>query len=268
MGKNYGNAEIKAMGQVGTLAGKVGQHLWPILKPAILSGAINLQKKFTTDAEIKTALRLGFFPQTTKSLISNLNIGNVSKGELAQLSAWDLKNIYPLFYQTAFGLLLDFPDELMPEGPEEFSWPFCIPGVISNDVVFQSGKLDIPRWKWTDKPLDSVLDLNRGRDAWMHSYVGLCRPNWEADEDLKNLSANDIEEKKINVMMLRERLILGVFLFWLTGDHLDRKTITLAGSRSLDGNVPNAYWNDDKLNVDWYNSDDAIDDLRSRQVVS
>ena len=40
------------------------------------------------------------------------------------------------------------------------------------------------------------------------------------------------------------------------------------GSRNLDGNVPNANWNDDKLNVNWYNSDNANDNLRSRQEVS
>ena len=39
----------------------------------------------------------------------------------------------------------------------------------------------------------------------------------------------------------------------------------ISGSRYADGNVPNVYWNDDKMNVNWYNPDNANDNLRSRQ---
>ena len=39
----------------------------------------------------------------------------------------------------------------------------------------------------------------------------------------------------------------------------------LTGSRYLDGHVPNVNWNDDKLNVNWYNPDNTNDNLRSRQ---
>jgi hypothetical protein len=39
-----------------------------------------------------------------------------------------------------------------------------------------------------------------------------------------------------------------------------------SGSRDSDGNVPNVNWNDDKLNVNWYNSSNSSDDLRSRSA--
>ena len=39
-------------------------------------------------------------------------------------------------------------------------------------------------------------------------------------------------------------------------------------SRNSDGNVPNVNWNDDKLQVNWYNSDNANDNLRVRVEVS
>jgi hypothetical protein len=39
----------------------------------------------------------------------------------------------------------------------------------------------------------------------------------------------------------------------------------ITGSRYDDGNVPNVNWNDDKMNVNWYNPRNADDDLRSRQ---
>jgi hypothetical protein len=37
------------------------------------------------------------------------------------------------------------------------------------------------------------------------------------------------------------------------------------GSRYSDGNVPNVNWNDDKLKVNWNNTDNANDNLRSRE---
>lgn len=42
------------------------------------------------------------------------------------------------------------------------------------------------------------------------------------------------------------------------------------GSRNRDGNVPNVNWNADnrKLNVNWYNPQNANDNLRSRAEVS
>lgn len=47
------------------------------------------------------------------------------------------------------------------------------------------------------------------------------------------------------------------------------KVSKISGSRNSDGNVPKVYWNDaSKLNVNWYNPDNANDNLRSREVVS
>lgn len=40
------------------------------------------------------------------------------------------------------------------------------------------------------------------------------------------------------------------------------------GSRNSDGNVPNANWNDDKFRVNWNNTDNRNDKLRSREEVS
>ena len=188
--------------------------------------------------------------------------------ELADLSVWDIKRLYGLFYQQAFGLYINFPDELMPEASDEFAWPVCVPGIISAEAAFNGGKLNSPRWKWTDKTLDSVLDLNRGRDAWTHGYIVRVRPNWEGDEDLQNLSGNAIEKKGINVLMLRERIILGNFIDWLTGEKLDRETVTLTGSRYASGSVAIVGWGGGELSVLWCDPDDANARLRSRQVVS
>jgi len=41
-----------------------------------------------------------------------------------------------------------------------------------------------------------------------------------------------------------------------------------AGSRNSDGNVPKANWNDGKFKVNYYNPDNANDNLRARSEVS
>jgi len=37
------------------------------------------------------------------------------------------------------------------------------------------------------------------------------------------------------------------------------------GSRNSNGNVPKSNWNDDKFQLNWYNSDNRNDNLRSRE---
>ena len=267
--KKYGNAEIKAMGHGANLSGKIAQLAWPAFKSELEQGRFDFSS--LKDSEVVAALRRGFLSQVEERKTNlGLNIGKVSKDELARLSVWDLKHLYQLFYLDNFGLFLGFPDELMPEAPDEFSWPVCVPGIISSEIAFRGVKFNLPPWKWTDKPLDQVLDLERGRDAWMQSFIVRARPNWEADEDLKNLSANDIEKQGINILMFRERWILGSFLYWLTGDHLDRQTVTLTGSRALVGSVPRVFFDsgDGRVGVGSFPPDFSHDYLRARQAVS
>lgn len=87
----------------------------------------------------------------------SFNIGKVTKDELADLDAWDLKFLYKLFYKEIYGLYLSFPDELMSEAFNEFSWPICVPGIMLNEILFNSGKFDMSRWKYADKPLDVTM---------------------------------------------------------------------------------------------------------------
>jgi len=42
----------------------------------------------------------------------------------------------------------------------------------------------------------------------------------------------------------------------------------ISGSRNPNGNVPNVNWNDDKLNVNYYNPDNSNENLRTRAEVS
>ncbi|MBU1173475.1 MAG: hypothetical protein KKD44_28240 [Proteobacteria bacterium] len=94
------------------------------------------------------------------------------------------------------------------------------------------------------------------------------KPNIEADEDYKNMSANEIKEKGIRGITLEERLLLELQYFRETGKHLDINDWTLcAGSRYSDGCIPAVYWFYDKLKVNYYRPDSHYDCLRARAAV-
>ena len=173
------------------------------------------------------------------------------------------------FYEEIFNLRVDFSGVPVPEAPDEFSWFVCVPESMTTEQTFSGMKKQFPIWKYTNKPLDDVLDLSFGRDARQHPYIIRLRANIEADKDLKNLSANDIAAQKINTTTLKERLLLSRFLYWKEKSILDREVITLcSGSRCSDGHVPSVHWHDDRLKVYWYRPDLRYDCLRSRRVVS
>ncbi|MCX6766489.1 MAG: hypothetical protein NT170_01765 [Candidatus Moranbacteria bacterium] len=118
-------------------------------------------------------------------------------------------------------------------------------------------------WTLPDEIVESERTAENGHYAvWVRARV-------EADDEFKNLSANDLKKQGHKGITLEERLVLELFYFWKSGKHLDIQNVTLcAGSRYSDGNVPNVNWNDDKLNVNWYNTGNANDNLRSREEVS
>ncbi len=91
----------------------------------------------------------------------------------------------------------------------------------------------------------------------------------EADEDLKNMSANDLDREGVIGITLRERLLYELGYFEKTGQYLDEKTITLcAGSRYSDGYVPGVDRSSGKIFIYWYFPDRRNDNLRSRREVS
>jgi hypothetical protein len=91
----------------------------------------------------------------------------------------------------------------------------------------------------------------------------------EADEKLKNKSANDLEKEHIQGITLRERIIFELDYFGDTGKHLDIKNTTLcSGSRDSDGVVPRVFWHGDELYVGWFDPGYASAYLRVREAVS
>ena len=129
-------------------------------------------------------------------------------------------------------------------------------------------------WKWTEKNLDEMVIS--GRNAKNGPYAIRVRDQVEADEELKNLSANDIKNKEMITETLEERLIHELKFFKETGKHLDIENITLcSASRCADGGgVPSARWDkrwdecNERFLVGWHYPGGAGNGLRSRAAVS
>lgn len=181
-------------------------------------------------------------------------------------------NEWEKYFYKIHQLKADFSGVTIPEADDDdFPWFVCTPENFSTERAYSGGKQLYDKWKWTDKALDDILDLSFGRDSQKEPYIVRFHPNWEADETLKNLSADAITEKQINTSALKERLLLGDFLYWKHKKHLDVKNWTLcSGSRFSDGFVPRVDWlpNYRRVIVYWHSSVNAPPYLRAREVVS
>ncbi|TSC67880.1 MAG: Uncharacterized protein G01um101472_293 [Parcubacteria group bacterium Gr01-1014_72] len=121
-------------------------------------------------------------------------------------------------------------------------------------------------WKYVSQSLDKAVPTN-DRTAESGSYAIWIRDRVEADEELKNLSADMLTEQSVKGITLLERLLYEIKYHAETGKHLDLKNWTLcSGSRVSDGYVPSVYWNDGKLWVLWHYVSSRFGNLRSRAV--
>ena len=229
---------------------------------------------------------VGEVPGNVPGMMADLNLklqqGNISQKQLEMFlkkqnpfAGLDYSVIladWERYFWKIHGLRTDFAGVRIPEADDkDVPWFICRPENFFAERAFSGGKKLYPKWKHKDKSLDldDVLDLSFGRDGQTYHYIVRVRANWEADEDMANISANGIVGKGFDTICLTERLLLGDFLFWKYERHLDIKNITLcAGSRYSDGDVPDVDWDNGRLRVGWSYPDEADPDFRSRQTVS
>lgn len=180
------------------------------------------------------------------------------------------------FYREVLGMEVSLADIRIPEAEDDFSRALVIHKDLSKrfngepiEGLFQIAKSRFGAWKYASDSLDKAVPTNE-RHPMSGSYAILVRDRVEADEENANLSANDIAARgTMNTETVLERIFHELFHHWKTGKHLDEKNWTLcSGSRNSDGNVPNANWNDDKFNVNWYNPTNRNPNLRPRSLQS
>jgi len=199
---------------------------------------------------------------TAEELAMFLKRGNLSKELNISILLSDWQN----FYNDVFGIETDFSNLQIPEKQLGFDRLIIVAKGMTPQKLYDKCKELFSCWKWTDKNLDEIVESER--TAENNHYVIWVRNRIEADEELKNLSANDLKKKKIPSITLEERLIYELKYFKETKSHLDIENVTLcAGSRYSDGSVPYVFWYDGKLKVRWHRPGNRHNHLRSRRVV-
>ena len=167
------------------------------------------------------------------------------------------------FYFDVFGVEKDFSGLVIPKRKRGFDRLLVMAEGMTPNRLFDKIKELMPAWRYQDD-LDIIVS-DRKAD---HDYAVWIRDRVEADEELKNLSANDLKERDVADITFPERLLHEIVFFKETGNHLDVHNWTLcAGSRHPYGHVPCVYWSDDGLGVSWTDPDDSDVYLRSRAAV-
>jgi hypothetical protein len=187
------------------------------------------------------------------------------------------------FYRDYLGLTVDLSSVKIPEYRNGFDWINIIARELleaSNGrphgfVIEAMRKNNIPVETYCND-LDSLLSPNisiikndrRRNDRWPDaSYAVRNRDRAEADEENKNISADELTKRAILGSTCLERLIHGYKYRVKIGKHLDVDNWTLcSGSHGSDGSVPGVDFSGDVVGVYWYGSSGADSRLRARSV--
>jgi hypothetical protein len=174
------------------------------------------------------------------------------------LSEWEQ------FYLKHFDTY-DLTHLVVPPCPGD-GWRLLIIADVPLEELHAGCKELFPCWSWTGNGIGEIAAFNE-RDARNGPYAIWVMDSVEGDEELKNLSANEVKERGVATETLAERLIHELKFFTETGGHLDMKNVTLCtGSRDPSGVVPGVCWRDGEMSIIWSLPYYRSDTLRSRQV--
>jgi len=167
-------------------------------------------------------------------------------------------------YREEFGKTYNFSGVKIPEKKEGFTRLIIVAEGMTMNRVYDACKKRFLCWRYTDD-MDTGIPTNDRTPT--KTYTILVRDCVEADEELQNLSDDDLAEKHITGITLLERMLLELKYFRETGKHLDIQNITLcSASRLAVGRVPCARWYGSKFEVLWDFHDCRAPFLRSRAV--
>lgn len=161
------------------------------------------------------------------------------------------------------------PGDLAIDPDPNFWDVYVLKGVTANRVVEVLRGFGVDVSLYVDD-LDGDVN-NLKRDPKNGSYRVRFKKTVEADPDLAEKSADDLDAEGIDGIALVERLLLELGYFLATGNHLDVENATLcSGSRYLGGVVPSVGWRaDDRgLYVGWDHHGSRDSELRARAAVS
>lgn len=171
------------------------------------------------------------------------------------------------FYHEVFGLTVDWEGIKLSDDQPGFGWTVYVASGITQNRVWAKCRDMFPCNSYFGDDLDRVVPTNARTSS--SAYAKRFRNRVSADEELKNMSANDLAKREIKGITVLERMLMELWYHWKTGGgHLDLVTVTLcAGSRNADGNVPDAYWSAGQFQLDCYYPGHARGHLRTRSAV-
>ena len=214
-------------------------------------------------------------PAQLKEFFAQIESGRITKERLQAFLRGEKEDTSVLladwqeFYRGLFGLEIDLSGLSVPGRKKGFDRLIVVAQGMTPQRLYDKCAEFFPCWKWADEDLDRVVQSERtAKDG---TYAVWFREGVEADKDLKNLSANDLEKKLIPGITLEERLLMELKYFKETGGHLDIDSFTLcSGSRYSGGRVPGVCWFPVRrwLRVGWFLPEDSAPHLRSRRAVS
>ena len=152
-------------------------------------------------------------------------------------------------YQEWFGLKKDFSKIIIPKkyDPQKYFVVIVAKGLTYKQVILSMHKKFRVSLKFDELFNRSFQDDDRSADN--NDYLVLFNRRIEADEELKLLTSEQLEDMGHKGITLFERLLLEVFYFNETREHLDckKKTICTGSGRHL------IYWSgiDGILVLDW-----------------
>jgi hypothetical protein len=168
-----------------------------------------------------------------------------------------------------FGFTVDPTSITLPTLPAGFGPArlVVIPKGLTIQKAWDIAKSLFPCYSYISGSLDKEIPTNdRVADK---DYAIMVRDRTEADEEFKNLSANDLEARNHKGITALETIVDEIGFYKKTDGHRDIQNVTLCtGSRDSVGYVPGSGWDDGGFRLDWSYTDYRNDNLRSRQAVS
>lgn len=170
---------------------------------------------------------------------------------------------WKMFYKELW-IECDFTNLIIPKRKKGFNRLIVVAQGMTPNRVYDLMKKLMPVRKFTDN-----LDIIVSDRAATENYAIWVRDRAEADEELKDLSANDLKTKNIPGITFEERCLYEIKFFKETNKHLDTKNITLcSGSRLPYGHVPFVHLDVSEVRMHWDGPDYHYPNMRSRAVVS
>ncbi|TSD01539.1 MAG: Uncharacterized protein Athens071426_660, partial [Parcubacteria group bacterium Athens0714_26] len=163
-----------------------------------------------------------------KDLFRQINDGSIGLKEMREFLEHRTKRVvmvfdYQKFYKEIFNRDVNLPKTESREG----YWMIAVDKGLTHEEAYKACEKHFKCWKYADN-LDKSVTQNDRTSA--HGYVVFVKTTVEADEELKNLSASNQlkdKDKGIKGITLLERIVLELFYFWKTGNHLDIENVTL-----------------------------------------